>query len=101
LDNEDIVTIKYDAAGNQQWLQRFNGPPNLPDVPGKIKLSSSNRVYVIGKSANTMTTTSFFLPMIKGQEIHTSGSRKFLTARGQDGRPTKRTSWKMETEIFM
>ena len=33
LDNNDIVTIKYDANGNQLWLRSYNGTGNLRDEP--------------------------------------------------------------------
>jgi uncharacterized delta-60 repeat protein len=53
LDNRDIVTIKYDANGNQQWLQRYNGFGNLNDEPVKLILDNSGKVFVAGYASNT------------------------------------------------
>ncbi len=52
IANNDIVTIKYDAAGNQLWIQRFNGAANFRDEPIKLILGMNNRVYVTGRSQN-------------------------------------------------
>jgi uncharacterized delta-60 repeat protein len=51
--NDDIVTIKYDAAtGAQTWLQRFNGTGNSVDRPAQIQTDASNNVFVTGRSFN-------------------------------------------------
>lgn len=52
LDNNDIVTIKYDSNGNQLWLQRYNGTGNLRDEPAKIMLDNSGHVLVCGRTEN-------------------------------------------------
>jgi uncharacterized delta-60 repeat protein len=52
LDNRDIVTIKYDANGNQQWLQRFNGSGNLNDEAIKLVLDNTGKVFIAGYTSN-------------------------------------------------
>ena len=49
IDNNDIVTIKYNTNGNQIWLQRYNGIGNLRDEPSKIILDNSGNVIVCGR----------------------------------------------------
>ena len=49
IDNNDIVTIKYNTNGSQQWLQRYNGIGNLRDEPSKIILDNSGHVLVCGR----------------------------------------------------
>ncbi len=51
--NYDIVTIKYDAAGNQVWQRTYDNPShtNADDVPVKIAVDSSGNVYVAGYTA--------------------------------------------------
>lgn len=49
-DNQDIVTIKYDSAGNEQWVARYNGPANKADEVNGIALDYSGNVIVTGGS---------------------------------------------------
>lgn len=47
---EDIVTIKYNNAGTQQWLQRYNGPSNGYDEGKGLTTDATGAVYVTGYS---------------------------------------------------
>lgn len=44
----DFVTIKYDFAGVQQWLIRFNGPGNDWDQANALEVDALGNVYVTG-----------------------------------------------------
>lgn len=46
----DFATIKYDSAGNQLWVARYNGGANLLDSPRSIKVDYQGNVYVAGIS---------------------------------------------------
>jgi len=46
----DIVTIKYDSAGNVVWQKRWDGSAQLDDIPTAIKLDNTGKVYVCGKT---------------------------------------------------
>ena len=44
----DIATVKYNASGVFQWAAIYNGPANLNDVPGDVKVDASGNVFVTG-----------------------------------------------------
>ncbi len=50
----DCVTVKYDAAGTEQWVARYNGPGNYSDGANAIVLDSAG-VYVAGYSTGDGT----------------------------------------------
>lgn len=51
--NNDYITIKYNPAGQQQWLTTFNGTSNDNDYGRAIALDPNNNVLVTGYSFET------------------------------------------------
>ena len=51
--NHDIVTFKYDTAGNQLWKQTYDGGDT--DKAVALTLDASGNVYVTGRSFNSAT----------------------------------------------
>ena len=47
----DFVTIKYDAAGIEQWVARYNGPGNGAGETNAIAVDRAGHVYVAGVTA--------------------------------------------------
>lgn len=56
----DIVTIKFNNAGVQQWVKRYNAG-NLPEVGIALKIDNSNNVFVCGSAATNMSNADFIV----------------------------------------
>lgn len=59
----DYATMKYNSAGTQQWLQRFNGPASSIDQAISIAVDASGNVYSAGWSQGS--TSNFDYSVIK------------------------------------
>jgi uncharacterized delta-60 repeat protein len=46
--NYDMVTIKYNSLGAEQWVSTYNGTGNGNDVANSIDVDSSGNVYITG-----------------------------------------------------
>jgi hypothetical protein len=45
----DIATVKYNSAGVQQWVVRYNSPANFDDYPNSIVIDSQDNIYIAGQ----------------------------------------------------
>ncbi len=55
----DFATVKYDADGHEEWVQRFNGPPHNDDFPLGVGTDSAGNAYVGGTSQLPDKSTTF------------------------------------------
>ncbi|MBK6484698.1 MAG: SBBP repeat-containing protein [Chitinophagaceae bacterium] len=71
---KDLIAIKYNAAGNQQWVASYNNNSNLNDVAASISIDTLNNVYVTGESYNTASNSDFVTIKYNG-----SGTQQWLS----------------------
>ncbi len=55
----DIITVKYDSAGNEKWVKRYNGPGNDDDITEAIVADASGNIYVAGSSYQASSRNDF------------------------------------------
>lgn len=53
-----VVTIKYDAAGNETWVKRYNGPGNGGGAYS-LAVDGSGNVYVAGSIYSAETNNDY------------------------------------------
>ena len=47
----DLVVIKYNSAGVQQWVERYDGPASGADVGTSLELDELGNIYITGYGA--------------------------------------------------
>jgi uncharacterized delta-60 repeat protein len=57
--NNDYTTIKYDTAGVQQWITKYNGTGNNADQAVAISVDNIGNIYVAGMSKGAGTNEDF------------------------------------------
>jgi uncharacterized delta-60 repeat protein len=57
--DEDFATVKYNAAGFEQWVVRYNGPSNSHDQAVALAVDAAGNVYVTGYSLGSSTSNDY------------------------------------------
>lgn len=70
--NYDILVVKYNAKGGQQWIAQYNGAGNGQDIATGLDIDASGNVYITG---TVTTATNIDLIVIK---YNSSGVQQWL-----------------------
>jgi uncharacterized delta-60 repeat protein len=57
--SDDYATIKYNSAGTQQWVARYNGAAGMDDYATSVAVDVGGNVYVTGASFTTSAEFSY------------------------------------------
>ncbi len=57
--NIDMVTIKYNSSGTQQWLSTYNGTGSIYDCGSDLVVDASGNVYATGASYNASGNSDY------------------------------------------
>jgi hypothetical protein len=55
----DYATVKYDSTGQQQWVQRYNGPAGDQDGATSMAVDTSGNAYVTGYARVNQFSTDY------------------------------------------
>jgi len=69
----DYATIKYSSSGVQQWVRRYNNPPDGSDLAYSITIDNFGNVYVAGGSY--LQGTGYDYAMVK---YNSSGTEQWI-----------------------
>jgi hypothetical protein len=50
-DRYDMLTLKYNSAGTQQWVRFYNSPDNFNDISYEMAIDNSDNIYITGFSS--------------------------------------------------
>lgn len=80
----DYATIKYDAAGNELWSVRYNGPANGDDIAVAIEVDNAGNVFVTGRSEGIGTGFDYTTIKYNSSGVEQWVARENGTANGAD-----------------
>jgi uncharacterized delta-60 repeat protein len=72
--SSDLVVLKYNSSGSQQWLASYNNTSNLNDFAKAIAVDTLGNVYVTGTTYNTTSNSDFVTIKYNG-----SGTQQWLS----------------------
>jgi uncharacterized delta-60 repeat protein len=75
-NDNDIATVKYNNAGAQQWVSRYNGPGSVFDAGNDIAVNGASDVFVTGYCRDLVGTTNYSYVTIR---INAGGTQQWAT----------------------
>ncbi len=59
VNNNDLITIKYNPLGQESWSARYNGPANGADQGTALAVDTTGNVIVVGYSIHPVSHADF------------------------------------------
>jgi photosystem II stability/assembly factor-like uncharacterized protein len=81
----DVMTAKYNSAGQWQWKKYYDGPGNDDDIPEDIFVDSQGNSYVAGGSIGNGTDYDYFILKYSAGGTLLGIARYNGEANGSDG----------------
>jgi uncharacterized delta-60 repeat protein len=85
----DYTTIKYNSAGQQQWVARYDGPANDTDKATAIAVDASANVYITGASSSSAGAGSLDYATVK---YNSAGQQQWVARYNGAGNPDEARS---------
>ncbi|NVO04067.1 MAG: T9SS type A sorting domain-containing protein [Bacteroidetes bacterium] len=82
--NLDVITIKYNSSGTQQWLSTYNGTGSSYDSGAEVKVDASGNVYITGSSYNASGNTDIIVIKYNSSGVQQFASRYNYTSNMND-----------------
>jgi len=82
---EDYGTVKYNSAGTQQWVARYDGPGNNSDYAQALAVDGLGNVYVTGSDYSSSTYFDYATVKYNSAGVQQWVARYSGPANGNDG----------------
>jgi len=83
----DFCTIKYNSAGLQEWLVRYDGPDNKMDEARLLDLDGLGNIYVCGVSTSNTTNIDYLTVKYNPAGIEQWTARYSYSTLAKEDRP--------------
>jgi len=77
IGESDLLTIKYNPAGETQWIARYSNPDNMWIMPSAMKTDQAGNVYIVA----TRDSTDRYRPHLMTVKYNVSGELQWTAVR--------------------